>query len=1359
MELEDDEEHTTPRRPEPEAYAPPLTAMDGEEDRFSCWYRRYGTLMRSHLEKVLLTADAEMWQDTGTSGRKLHYISLTGERPSVATMLAEGTAADDTADVFTVDDVLEGENVTMHHASLVAQASAMPLAPHALRHVILASPPLLVVGRGGKAGHKHAGELLEIVEQHLASGKAAGMTYGELVESDKATATDMLYQRFWCTYKAQFPGAVAAALSTKIGGALRAAAKPRMHYGPSHLALECALNLVGHAAHERQHRAKCPAQVAMNPLHAKGGEETNERIPSREFLLDTANEGKLAHTRAVQALNQAQIQHNYLTGEETPLSAANGLLIRDKVLDDKLSDHFARVGGVSCTTRSARKQCHTAAAAAHADPMEEIRLFSLVPGARAVSVADNVDFGAIDARGGGQHPMAWLLKLTFDEDPHQNEAYLDALAKSHLKASSKPVATRVPAVKKRDTVPLMKRSVNPPAAAHRPPRKTVLERAGSSFSLAVGSTAEVFLAEYFPKSFGTWLPTATAGDDYTEVVKALVQAAGAMQDWQAVLRASKPLAAKYPGHRTLHRADAAIMEERRVGSAGRTTSRPNEELAYAFATHTIGIEGTSRIGDHRKKTCQDDEKPLHQVMVPMIPMLHPATSDKAMTLTMLQTIEVMDVLGQEAGLLVVDGGLFKKACDMVWADSRFRKRILVSNGDFHLTKTACAAISNITKESGIAQMLVEAGAFDGTVSAEHALSGGHVDNALVGYSHIYLGLHGLLIDKWHNEELEEEEEEEEEIEDSAEGESDDHKITRAELIEVKAALADVNKGGEAGVAASAVGSRLGTHLERYRGFLERLSTRTGNAAVWVEVLRWIELMLRHRRIMRSPEGIPEYVACLETLHALCCLADRTVYAKGLAVQIAQWATMAECFPSLLGHGADHRWLLSANDTRFNGAGKEHDLIIEHANKIIKNGKGGITKLASYDSHLVAWFASSSYRRQMSAMAAKFAPVTRRDLGNGTMGRVELRRNRAGREIKELNTLRELLATKLGRNPFASADGPLLAAMSSARREEEAKQVSRLTTGAALLDKTAASLLCAWEQGCRRAHTMLDRVALAAPGETGVVIWSHATLLRVGKFATATAKGVKKERAADEMVGSLFFYLFHLVASGVDLGDAAVSIPELLQHGLTTGGAGALFKPNGGMRSGDKSDWATLVLGEPLQQPPTRPAKGSLVIWDFMAKVRCLGVWTKFDVVTFYSVAKAVLEGIVTETIRLGFEYGGVVVDQYSDDNAQYCPLKDKAQKENRGGSAVKIHEVTEEGRLGSRAMLYDFLRDSGHKHKFVKLLKEALAAVMTKVGPAKLSGFYMIVEGRGYLIAPGGGSPRRTVSTSSSWKQTWAAYG
>ena len=89
------------------------------------------------------------------------------------------------------------------------------------------------------------------------------------------------------------------------------------------------------------------------------------------------------------------------------------------------------------------------------------------------------------------------------------------------------------------------------------------------------------------------------------------------------------------------------------------------------------------------------------------------------------------------------------------------------------------------------------------------MSGGHVDNALVEHRHIYLGPHGLLIDKRHAGELEKEQGNE----DKADGAPDQHKITRAELIEVKA-LADFNKGGAAGVAASAVGSRLSTHLER-----------------------------------------------------------------------------------------------------------------------------------------------------------------------------------------------------------------------------------------------------------------------------------------------------------------------------------------------------------------------------------------------------------------------------------------------------------------------------------------------------------------------------------------------------------------
>jgi len=968
----------------------------------------------------------------------------------------------------------------------------------------------------------------------------------------------------------------------------------------------------------------------------------------------------------------------------------------------------------------------------------------------AILIADNVDFGAAAARDGGVHHMALVVKLTFDEDPYKNEAYLAALAKSGLDMSSLPVVTRVPKFEKPDAVPLPKRDVNPPAAAHRPRLKTELVRDGKTFALSSETTEDDFLADHFPETFAVWLKAAVPNTaTRSSIVKTLVQAAGDLLSWPAVLRASADLAAMWPLYVQQHVEDAATMQGRRVGSVGRMTSRPHEELAYAYATHTLGIDNTSRIGDHRKKTSMDDDRPQYQVIVPLTPILENPTGDKAMTLTVMLAIRVFDLFDQTAGLLVVDGGLFKKASQMVWPHEEYKKRIMVSNGDFHMTKTAHAAISAITKESGIAHLLVKSGVFDGITSAEHALSGGHVDNAMIGYSDLYLGLHGRLFDMWHAEALEadnmEEDEEEGEEEDGAA--ENQHAISLDEFASVKEALDAVNKGGAPGVAAAAVGSALGVHLEKYQGFLERVAQRTGNAAMWIHILRWIEIVLQHRRMMRSPEGTPEYVDMLEQLHTLCTLADRHNYAKGLAVQIAQWSTIEECFPSLLEHSNDHRWLLSANDLGINGHGKEHDLIIEYQNKRIKAGKGGITKLASSPDHFAAWFMCCTYRCQMEAMAQAFAPVTKRTLGKGKMGtcsRVEYRRGRSKREIRELAKLKEVLADERGNNPFAAADLALVQERSPEAAEAESKMMTRLTTGAALPDKVAASMLSAWGQGRERARLMLDRITLPAEGENATVVWAHAALLNVGRYVGKAVKPPKAERMADEMVGSLFFYLFQLVASGANLGDATVSPEELLEYGLTTGGAGSLFKPDGTMLKSNKSKWIDPLLGKPTADPG-KPPQMSLLIWDFMAKIRQVHTWTKHDIVTFGSVAETVLRGMVKETIKRGYRRGGVVVDQYAADGAPHGPLKDFVQTPHRGGADVKIHDVERDGRLGSRQMLYDFLRDSGHKHKFVKLLLAALERVMSDPHIAgKIEGFYMMVAGEGHLVKPGGGATAET---------------
>ena len=1074
---------------------------------------------------------------------------------------------------------------------------------------------------------RHAGEQLIIVERHLAGAvsRGRGETYKDLLTSNA------LYEALWATYTASHPAAAAAALPVVVGNALPAAARPTLFWPPAHVTLERALDMVGEEAYKNMYRAKYPADSAVNPLFQIAGAETGERIPNREYITNPANKGKLLHTRAVHALNQTQIQWSYLTGEVTPLEIANGVLIRHRVLDDGIADHFARVGGVSSSTRSIRDQAHTAALAEQKNPFGQLKLFKVVPGARAILVADNVDFGAAAARDGGVHHMALLVKLTFDEDPYQNEAYLAALAKSGLELSSMPVVTRVPKFEKPDAVPLPKRDVNPPAAAHRPRFKTELARNGKTFELSAESTEDDFLADYFPETFAVWLKAAVDNTaTRSGIVKTLVQAAGDLRSWPAVLRASADLAAVWPLYVLEHVKDAATMEGRRVGSIGRMTSRPHEEVAYAYATHTLGIDDTSRIGDHRKKTSMDDDRPQYQVIVPLTPILENPTGDKAMTLTVLLAIRLFDLFDQTAGLLVVDGGLFKKAVQMVWPHEEYKKRIMVSNGDFHITKTAHAAISAITKESGIAHLLVKSGVFDGITSAEHALSGGHVDNAMIGYSDLYLGLHGRLFDMWHAEALEtddmdEGEEEEEGEEDEEDGAAmNEHAISQDEFATVKEALDAVNKGGAPGVAAAAVGSALGIHLEKYRGFLERVAKRTGNAAMWIQILRWIEIVLQHRRLMRSPEATPEYVDMLEQLHTLCTLADRHNYAKGLAVQIAQWSTIKECYPSLLEYSNDQRWLLSANDLGINGHGKEHDLIIEYLNKRIKAGKGGITKLASSPDHFAAWFLCCTYRGQMETMAQAFAPVTKRALGKGKMGtysRVEYRRPRSKREGRELAKLKALLADDRGNNPFAGADLALVQERSLEAAEAESKMITRLTTGAALPDKVAASMLGAWAQGRERAILMLDRITC----ENNTAVWAHATLLNIGRYGSKAVKPPKADRLANEMIGCLFFYLFQLVVSGANLGDATVKPEELLEYGLTTGGAGSLFKPDGTMLKSNKSKWIEPLLGAPAAHPGNPPQK-SLLIWDFMAMIRKVHIWTKHDIVAFGSVAETVLRG-------------------------------------------------------------------------------------------------------------------------------------
>lgn len=105
---------------------------------------------------------------------------------------------------------------------------------------------------------------------------------------------------------------------------------------------------VSHAARPTCTEARCsgkPSQGTVPRCRSRRAQHEDRRRPP--------SSSQASHTlRTVPSHVGVRAESRRTRGEETPLSAANGLLIRDRVLDDKLSDHFARVGGVSCTTRS-----------------------------------------------------------------------------------------------------------------------------------------------------------------------------------------------------------------------------------------------------------------------------------------------------------------------------------------------------------------------------------------------------------------------------------------------------------------------------------------------------------------------------------------------------------------------------------------------------------------------------------------------------------------------------------------------------------------------------------------------------------------------------------------------------------------------------------------------------------------------------------------------------------------------------------------------------------------------------------------------------------------------------------------------
>lgn len=920
--------------------------------------------------------------------------------------------------------------------------------------------------------------------------------------------------------------------------------------------------------------------------------------------------------------------------------------------------------------------------------------------------------------------MVGVAKMAFDVDPWTHAPFLKALGTWYKKASTAKVLQNVPPAPADDVPVPNHRPGNPIGAAKVPTSQIEFVRDGVSFSLAATCTFEQFAAEELVPSFAQWLNGAAGLSvlELAEVKTALVNAAGNCWPFQRVLLCSPPLAAKMPTYVTDHPADAARLQNQALGSWGKLPDSRYQGIAYAHTVECFGVDNTPRIGDGRKRLSFESGNQRHEVVITLPVILRDPTTYPAVQAGCDRCLQVLDLCRQAQGVHFVDGGLFPKYSSVVDASAILRSRMMMMNGDMHGIKAMMAGIMSAMDGSGITEMVTESGMFSGVASAGHALRGGNIDAGKKAHFGVYTVLHGILLEMYLKECLD----------------SDAvWKTTHPELLEVKASLTLVHKGGNAGVIAAAPGSVLANHLERYESYLDAVGARCGTAAAWVCYLRWVNHLETYDRLMHNPldtQLIPAYAGMLKQVHILYCLTNRTSYAKIIAYVLCELKTMDQCFKSILDLGnGDNRWIVSTDTSDKHGRGRENDKILENDNADAKS-QGGVTKVASRRDHLASWFAARPWITTMLRAALKFEPVTRRHM-LGTV-EIELTRTRSAREAVWAKAMQKVCRTP-SRNPFLNADPDLVGGMSPEAQKASAAGVHRLADGVALPAKIAWLVQQRHAIGAERSRLMLQK----ATAGSKVNVFSSQPKCQATDFNLKTAKKIKVEGAANEIIGVLFFYLYFLVESGA-LKDAAVTPGDLLRHPLTSGGELSLFTPGGERRGNQKADWSAALLG--AHESPKKVSNGAVNINDFFAEVRKVNAWDPSVTVTYGSLLVQTFTKMIAEGIAFGATVFGIAVDNYvaDTDTTQDPLLKDQAA--GRGNSKVPVAALGKDTIIKNLTCWFDFLKSSNHKVMLLKLILGALeeTLLLTRFTGA-ITAVYVVVQGKGWCLKPGEPGPAR----------------
>ena len=782
-----------------------------------------------------------------------------------------------------------------------------------------------------------------------------------------------------------------------------------------------------------------------------------------------------------------QFFHSYVTGETVPQQRAICAKVRERVLDEAVTDTLHRMG-VSTPAKDIRNECNTAAQETIDDPFATTRMYSKVTRAYFTYVADNADWNSDQLRSAGTHVTVVIARGIYLEDPDSCPDFVAALAHHEEKSRASAPRTSVPtAVADGDDGVLFASTMNPPSAALSSPPKALLMRVGDGFELATKGGEEEdqglagFSDEFGTQPFTEWMSEELRSnrmqEDEFKVVNAdLVCAAGKRLSWEEATAAHASLAKTFTSFEAAKPGPAKTMRARRIGSCGEIYSKNSYELAYALSIALSGAEETPSPRDHARRLLHG-EKLTHAESVEVFrPILLNPTSEEAAKAVLKMVIEAMDAAKQQTTMLTIDGGLFKKHAMAVYSDATLRGRMFVNSGDFHLLKAAMAGIMRKMRGAGLAELLVKAGAFDGEAAASSALNGSHVNNGMWAHSLLYQCYQSTNLRSW----LEEEE--------------DSGAIDAMELARLKVAVTDFEAGGPDAVAAMAAGEPISLHLARFRAHQIKLASRSGQAKLHLQYVNDVETILLHKRLIRQPgrRDFKPYLSSLEQLHILCCSGDRGNYARILACQIRNWEMMPKLFPelySLVGKGLCSA-LISTNERAVPngpaGGGKSHDLMIEKMMARIKDAKAGVNAFAGSTDRLAAWFGAWQCLADLSDRASVFAPVTARNMTKGKANELYLRRNRTRKDAVIIDAVDKLLAE--GFNPFEEVSSELWEDMDEPTREEERHKVYHLTSHAELEVEAAKQLLLAHSLGAERSRAMLNRLRK----DSGEKTWDHSS---------------------------------------------------------------------------------------------------------------------------------------------------------------------------------------------------------------------------------------------------------------------------